>query len=125
MARTPIINDPENPVLTQLQAKAVPGCRGMRVGMDKATQADLSSLEEFFQTTCGMNPSSTVIVRRALTLYAESLERDVHKAQDLDGLQRIIKRERAGLVKAAGRSRGDQEHHHTYDRIRGRKGQVK
>lgn len=123
MARTPIIDNPEEPQhrLTQLQAKRQPGAPHVGIKLDLDASGNLEFLKEFYTNTCGINPSPSVIIRYALSLVSESLQTEVRQA-DVKRLQGIIRRERRCLVKAAGRSR-DQEYNKVYDALRGhRKG---
>lgn len=98
--------------ITQLQALS-DGKGTMGFSLDDASRADLEFIIEFCQDALQVNPSQSVIIRRALLVYlchlAESTmeaatgTHDGHQRDHLKAFQAFIMQERRALYRAAGR----------------------
>jgi hypothetical protein len=99
--------------LTQLQAKGNNG-RGTFFKLSDRSETDIRFIKEFCRSALSLNPSFTVIMRRALKVYIAHLTQCVADAmatkeagaspeEYLGALQSVLDRERAAIRRASGR----------------------
>ena len=102
--------------ITQLQASS-DGKGTMGFSLDDASRADLDFIIEFCQDALQVNPSQSVIIRRALMVYfchlgekiveASMETHDGHQRDHLKAFQAFIRQERGALYRAAGKEAPD------------------
>jgi hypothetical protein len=110
---------PENPThLLQLQA-VTDGTRPTTFSIDKQTREDLDFILDLYRSAVGVNPSLSVIFRRAVLVLlchlsenalaaAEEMEKgegdDGGGRKALEAFAKFVKQERRAIYAAAGRS---------------------
>ena len=101
--------------ITQLQASS-DGKGTMGFSLDDVSRSNLEFIIEFCQDALQVNPSQSVIIRRALLVYfchlaektteAAMRAHDGHQRDHLKAFQAFIMQERGALYRAAGKEMG-------------------